>query len=403
MVETVNFNSASIHSDSQAMNQEPYKGDVKMEQGLALVREESAALMPVMSIATATERYRTIVTYVKELMNEGTDFGKIPGTDKNTLLKPGAEKLCTLFGLSKRFALVEHVEDWQGAQFGDPFFNYLYRCALYRGESLIAEADGSCNSRETKYRWRQGERKCPGCDKPTIIKGKEEYGGGWLCFAKKGGCGAKFSDTDERITGQQVGRVTNPDIADQVNTIQKMAQKRALIAATLLAVNASEFFTQDMEDFADSMHEVVTPEATKKAFQPKEAPKRASKKDVDETRRVLVGSVAQAFKALNNAGHVPPWTKGTANDFVSLHFQGAASVDELEEDQLNDLLRMLSEKLDSLKNGTERKANLIDSIKTYFDTDLHLTNYLKDHGGKPLEELTIPELEKIEQDVSIPF
>jgi hypothetical protein len=33
-----------------------------------------------------------------------------------------------------------------------------------------------------------------------------------------------------------------------VNTIQKMAQKRALVAATLLAVNASEFFTQDGDE-----------------------------------------------------------------------------------------------------------------------------------------------------------
>src|SRR5262245_38875149 len=168
--------------DSQAIIQTPTEGD-NME-ALA-VREESAALLPVMSIETATERYKTIVTYVQRLMNEGTDFGKIPGTTKNTLLKPGAEKLCTLFGLSKRFQLVEHVEDWRGDQTGEPFFNYLYRCALYRGDVLIAEADGSCNSRESKYRWRQGERKCPGCDKPTIIKGKAEYGGGWLCFAKK--------------------------------------------------------------------------------------------------------------------------------------------------------------------------------------------------------------------------
>jgi hypothetical protein len=217
----------------------------------ALMQRDVEALMPVMSIETATERYRTIVHYVKELMNEGTDYGKIPGTEKNTLLKPGAEKLCTLFGLSKRFILVEHVEDWRGDQFGEPFFNYLYRCGLYRGEYLIAEADGSCNSRETKYRWRQGERLCPGCEKPAIIKGKAEYGGGWLCFTKKGGCGAKFNETDERITSQQIGRVANPDIADQVNTIQKMAQKRAMIAATLLAVNASEFFTQDLEDFVD--------------------------------------------------------------------------------------------------------------------------------------------------------
>jgi hypothetical protein len=55
-------------------------------------------------------------------------------------------------------------------------------------------------------------------------------------------------------------KVPNPDVADLVNTIDKVAQKRALIAATLIAVNASEFFTQDVEDmpgFVDS--EVVTP------------------------------------------------------------------------------------------------------------------------------------------------
>ena len=46
-------------------------------------------------------------------------------------------------------------------------------------------------------------------------------------------------------------RNPNPDGADVVNTIQKMAQKRALVAATLIATSASEFFTQDVED-ADS-------------------------------------------------------------------------------------------------------------------------------------------------------
>jgi hypothetical protein len=37
-------------------------------------------------------------------------------------------------------------------------------------------------------------------------------------------------------------------VADVVNTIQKMAQRRALVAATLIATSASEFFTQDVED-----------------------------------------------------------------------------------------------------------------------------------------------------------
>ncbi len=43
-------------------------------------------------------------------------------------------------------------------------------------------------------------------------------------------------------------RVPNEDIASQVNTVQKIGQKRAFVAATLIGVNASEFFTQDIED-----------------------------------------------------------------------------------------------------------------------------------------------------------
>lgn len=205
--------------------------------------------MPAMSIPQAVARFNTLVEFVQTVMRDGIDYGKIPNTTKPTLLKPGAEKLTTLFGLTTRFVVVEKTEDWTGDDHGgEPFFYYWYRCQLWRGDRLIAEADGSCNSRESKYRWRSADRKCPTCDQPTIIKGKQEYGGGWLCFAKKGGCGAKFREGDPAIEGQQTGRVPNADIADQVNTFQKMSQKRALIAATLIGVNASEFFTQDVED-----------------------------------------------------------------------------------------------------------------------------------------------------------
>jgi hypothetical protein len=134
-----------------------------------------------------------------------------------------------------------------------------------------------------------------------------------------------------------------------------------------------------------------------------EKPKRASSKGVDESRRVLVQSVADGFKALNKLRDAPPWTKRTVNDFFALHFQGAAGVDELDDEQISDLLRMVSEKIDSMKGGSEKKANIILSIKSYFDTDKHLENFMKDHGGKKLEELTIPELEKIELDVTVPF
>jgi hypothetical protein len=48
-------------------------------------------------------------------------------------------------------------------------------------------------------------------------------------------------------------RVPNEDVCDQVNTIIKMAQKRALVAVTLLGTNASELFTQDVEDLYDEL------------------------------------------------------------------------------------------------------------------------------------------------------
>lgn len=35
---------------------------------------------------------------------------------------------------------------------------------------------------------------CPACGKDAIIKGKAEWGGGWVCFKKKGGCGLKWPE-----------------------------------------------------------------------------------------------------------------------------------------------------------------------------------------------------------------
>ena len=54
-------------------------------------------------------------------------------------------------------------------------------------------------------------------------------------------------------------RILNQEVADLINTIQKMAQKRALVAATLIATSASEFFTQDVEDTKKGTHSKLQP------------------------------------------------------------------------------------------------------------------------------------------------
>jgi hypothetical protein len=250
------------------------------QQGI--VRAED--FMPVMDFALAVQRRNIIIQVTKDLMNEGVDYGTIPGTQKATLLKPGAEKLCTLFGLSPEFVLEHSEEDWDGSSHnGEAFFYYRYKCRLTRNGILMGECVGSCNSWESKYRYRSSDRKCPACGKATIIRGKAEYGGGWLCFAKKGGCGAKFKDGDASIESQPTGRVPNPDVADVVNTIQKMAQKRSIVGSVLIATNGSEFFTQDIEDMemigvpgAIDVPFTATPEPQKKHVQPQKPASQAA-------------------------------------------------------------------------------------------------------------------------------
>src|SRR2546423_5330077 len=273
------------------------------ETGRALVAVERARFMPAMSIESAVERYNAVTEFVSRVLRRDVDYGVIPGTEKHTLLKPGAEKLTTFFGLSTRFQLLERIEDWTGdSHGGEPFFYYLYRCQLMRGDVLIAEGDASCNSRETKYRWREAQRACPACGQAAIVKGREEYGGGWLCFKKRGGCGAKYADGDATIEGQQTGRIFNPDICDQVNTIQKMAQKRSLVGAGLLAVNASEFFTQDVEDLHFNATAVAREAAAADGADLADEI-RAACRALGKTEEQLAGWITQTYSA-DGLGHL---------------------------------------------------------------------------------------------------
>lgn len=190
------------------------------------------------------EQRKLLAQYVRECMVPATDYGKIPGTgDRLVLLKPGAEKLVDLFRCTPKYTLIRIEED-----FGRGFFNYIFRVRLFQrtAEAVLAEGYGSANSMEGRYRWREAQRKCPKCDKPTIFASKLEPG--FYCWAKKGGCGAKFGPTDQTILGQQAGRIENEDIASQANTILKMAKKRALVDGAIALARCSDMFTQDVED-----------------------------------------------------------------------------------------------------------------------------------------------------------
>lgn len=232
-------------------------------QPVAVQKEQAGMLaMATMSEAefdvrlVALKRGQDRIKRIKqELMEDGAHYGVIPGTKKPTLLKPGAEVLCSIYGLRPDFVPSFELGDGVTA----PTLRVTMRCELHLGDiagPVVAVGYGSANSWERKHRYRRGERACPACGVVgQIIKGKAEYGGGWLCWQKKGGCGAKWDDGDPAIEQQQVGDVANPDPYDLENTLVKMAKKRAHIDAALTGTASSDLFTQDLEDIGPSEKE----------------------------------------------------------------------------------------------------------------------------------------------------
>ena len=220
-------------------------------------RRSSVLLMPVMDVNTAMVRLREFQSFCDAYLEEGIDgdYGVIPGTKKKTLLKPGADKLCEVYGLYDEYEMISTVEDWDKG-----LFDYTLTCRLRSrtDDSIAGSGVGSCSSFESKYRWRDSQRKCPTCGAEAIIKGKAEFDGGWLCWGKKGGCGAKFKDKDPLIEQQVIGRVENPDIVDTKNTVLKMAKKRAKIDAVIGVTRSSGIFTQDFGE--DTPATVIQPE-----------------------------------------------------------------------------------------------------------------------------------------------
>lgn len=170
----------------------------------------------------AIERFRRLQAFVKECMDgpelateadgtqkvvrDGIDYGIIPGTRKPTLYKPGAEKLAEIYGLGWRYRWLEKVLDWKGQ-----FFYFEVECSVFDTATgrEVGNCIASCNSREDKYAWRWM----------------------WPDAAQREGIdirGLKVKSVGRN--GKTMVRVPNDDVASTVNTLQKMAQKRALAA-----------------------------------------------------------------------------------------------------------------------------------------------------------------------------
>jgi len=248
-----------------------------MNEGkLALVTPE--VLVPILALEEAVQRRLDFKQYVSKLLEEDLDYGNV-GQGKPALKKPGAEKLATFFGLTVSLSLTTQIYDWTGKDSGgQPLFAFTYHCVVARGDVILAEADGHCNSWESRYRWRWLDPSAlpRGYDTSQLfrresmieefefaIKKKQtegQYGKPaeyWAQFESALASGSAKHSTKKTSDGRSypsvqipsmVFRVPNPDPYDAVNSCLKIAHKRAYVAGVLIATNASDYFTQDLDD-----------------------------------------------------------------------------------------------------------------------------------------------------------
>jgi hypothetical protein len=151
--------------------------------------QTTSVIVPMRSLTEVKRQRQELLAYIQSELKRDVDYGLIPGVKKDSLFKPGAEKLLNLFGLGSRI-----IDKWReiDAESGFVVVGYTVEVFHLQSGKSIAQCEGSCNSKEKKYASRPG--------------------------------------------------------LDQMNTLMKMAQKRALVGATILATHASDYFTQDVED-----------------------------------------------------------------------------------------------------------------------------------------------------------
>ncbi|MBK1642912.1 hypothetical protein CKO12_13750 [Chromatium okenii] len=139
-------------------------------------------------LARRSENRQLLLNWIRSSLKEGVDYGSIPtkrgSSNRKSLFKSGAEKICGMLGITVHFPSLKETE--QALLNGSIFENVIVRCELknIHGQTL---ADGV------------GARSL-----------KQDYG--------------------------------------DLNKALKMAEKSAHIDATLRLAGLSEVFTQDLED-----------------------------------------------------------------------------------------------------------------------------------------------------------
>ena len=158
-----------------------------MADNLIIYEAEPALLTP------KGRNYTLNIGNTKTVLKRDVDFGVIPGTQRPSLFKSGAEAIAMGYGLLQHYEMVSSIENWDG---DIPFFMYTVKCSLCK-----------------------------------VVNGQE------YVFSSAYGS----ANTKEKRNGRN-------DAFNSANSTLKMAMKRSLTSAAIAVSGLSSAFTMDVED-----------------------------------------------------------------------------------------------------------------------------------------------------------
>jgi len=223
-----------------------------------------------LSVSEVLANVQLVQQVMREVMKPDVHFGIIPGTDKPTLLKPGAELLCMVFRIAPSYR-IEDLSAGQDVRYRVTASGTHQSTGIRMGDGM-----GEASSGEAKYKWRKAF--------------DDEFE-------------ATPPDLRRIKTGKYTQKQVRTEPADLANTILKMACKRALSAMTLNVTAASDMFTQDLEDMDEKLAQHLAGEESQAPAQQRAAePKFYTEAEFTEFSPVWVERMRKAGKTAEELG-----------------------------------------------------------------------------------------------------
>ena len=201
------------------------------------------------------------------VMQKDVHYGIIPGTQKPTLFKAGAEKILSTFRIAAHPKEIEDMSTSDEIRYRVK----VHGVAMENDQILFGVGIGECSSNEEKYKWRR-----PVCDEEFNETPEDRRREAWKKYD-----GKPYKQKQIR---------TNP--SDVANTILKMAKKRAQIDMTLTATGASDVFDQDLEDLPEGIRQEVADKKPPIKAPQKKADAKKSATEAEQIAIVKITSVA---------------------------------------------------------------------------------------------------------------